>query len=268
MLLDVTLRIDGVDKRFSPKPPAPPLPAGWYPARIMQWHERYKMSYCLWHHLNDESGRGLANGDPAVVRRIVRSTEVQAKFTPALERWLFGLLHETTFGRVPEKTLLNAYKNLLADDKAYTDYSGWFHNQSVVLNVNIGASLMRMGYALPNGATVMVVGANENRMVKGIKTSVTPILALDSLDPNTLKATYANSPYTIQCATNCVTEPQPFGKVDPFPIIDGYSTPIPILAEGATRVYIETGWIQKLNQDQLGIRQYPYYNTSYTNVRW
>lgn len=255
--------------RTVPVPPvAPTLPVGWYPARIRHWHERYGMSYCLWMHINVP--RGLTNGDPSVIRRIVRSVDVQPKFTPEIERWLYGLSKETTFGRVTERVLLNSYKNLLADDKAYTDYSGWFNNQSVVLGVNLGASLMRMGYALPNGATVMVVGANESRMIKGVKTSVTPILALDVLDPETVKTTYADSPYTIQCATNCVTEPQPYGKVDPFPVLGeyGYSTPIPILAQGATKIYVETAWIQKLPIDQLGIRQYPYYNTSYKNVRW
>jgi hypothetical protein len=232
-----------------------------YPARIMHWPERYGQSYTLWHHLN--SGRTLANGDPEVCRRIVRGDELQARLSPAIERWLFGLMKECTFGRVNDDLLKKAYANLLADDRAYTDYSGWFYNQSVILDLNIGASPMRMGYAIPNGATVMVVGKEE--MVAG--KLCLPILALDVLDPQTLKATYKDDPYTIACATNCVTEPQPMGKVDPFPVLGelGYSTPVPILAQGQNYIWIESAWIKRL--ETTG-RQYPYYETAYTTVRW
>lgn len=232
-------------------------------ARIMHWPERYGMSYTLWHHTF--SGRGLENGDPEVMRRITKTGEKLANLSPAIEWWLFGLLKECTFGRIGDTTLKQAYAHLLDGNRAYTDYTGWETRQSLVLGKNIGAEWMRMGYGLPNGATVEIVGDEVTIAGK----LCTPIRALDVLDPNTLKATYANSPYTIQCATNCVTEPQPNGLVDPFPFLGelGYSTPIPLLAEGQNFIYVESAWLKPLVEGVTG-RQYPYVDTNYKTVRW
>ncbi len=234
-----------------------------YPARIMHWHERYGMSYTLWHH--KYSGRGLANGDPEVMRKITKTGERLAELSPAIEHWLFGLLRECTFGRVSDDVLKQAYAHLFAGNRAYTDYTGWEARQSLVLGKNIGAEWMRMGYALPNGATVRVIGQEESIAGK----QCAPILALDVLDPATLKATYKTDPYTIACATNCVTDPQPYGLVDPFPVLGefGYSTPIPILAQGQAHVWVESAWLERL-PDNTVVRQYPYYKTNYKTVRW
>jgi hypothetical protein len=263
--LDVTLNLGGNDVRFVKKNPSKeaPLPSGWYRARIKHFPERYNMSYTLWHHLN--AGRGLPNGNPEVMRRVIRSGEILPSLTPALEWWYFSLFRECTFGKVSDGVLRQAYRNYFADDKAYVDYSGWFNNQSVVLGENIGKSFMRMGYSIPCGLTVLVKGGRE--VVSG--KNCLPILALNSLDNRNLKATYKNSPYTIGASVNCVTNPQPKGIVDPFPILGelSWTTPFAILAHGSTTAYIEEEWVERLPVGVEG-RQYPYLNTNYKDVRW
>lgn len=234
-----------------------------YAARIKHYPERYGMSYTLYYHTYH--GRGLERGDPEVMARVMRAGEIQPKLSPEIELWLFGLLRECTFGRVSDAVLRQAYAHLLAGNRAYTNKAGWETRQSVVLNKNIGADWMQMGYALPNGATVMVVGRAERIAGR----HCLPILALDVLDPMTLNASYKTDPYTIACTTNCVTEPEPLGIVDPFPVLGelGYSTPIPILAQGQNYVWVESDWIYRL-PDQANGRQYPYFNTNYRTVRW
>lgn len=234
-----------------------------YPARIIHYHERFGMSYTMYYH--KYHGRGLGKGDPEVMQRIMRAGEVQPKLSPEIERWLFGLLRECTFGRLPDIVLRQAYAHLLAGDRAYNNFAGWETRQSVVLKVNLGAEWMQMGYALPNGATVRVIGREET--VAGKR--CLPILALDVLDPATLKATYKTDPFTIACATNCVTDPQPNGLVDPFPVLGelGYSTPIPLLTYAQDHVWVESEWIERL-PDNTAVRQYPYYRTNYKTVRW
>lgn len=238
-------------------------PPGVKLARIMHYPERFGMSYTLYYHT--VHGRGLENGDPEVMARVMKAEEIQPKLSPLAEHWIFGLLRECTFGRLPDMVLREAYAHLLAGNRAYTNKAGWETRQSVILNTNIGAEWMQMGFALPNGATVEIVG--DEVTIAGKR--CTPIRALDVNELQTFKATYANSPYTIACTTNCVTEPQPNGLVDPFPLLGelGYSTPIPILAEGQDFIYVESAWLAPLPDGVTG-RQYPYVDTNYKTVRW
>jgi hypothetical protein len=236
------------------------LPRWPYPARVMHWHERYGLSYIAWKQKYEGWPAGIS-GDPAVVPLIHPSDWKPPLLTPELEWWWYGLMRQASHGTLNDDVIDKCYANTLDGAKAYTDYSGWTNgNQSVVLNVNLGASLMRMGGRIANGATVIVTG--DAVQVAGHW--CWPIRLLDALDKNTLLQTWGGCWWGIFAATNSVYNPFPYGVVDPFPIFGdaGWSVPVPLLGQGTTTGYIECDWLEWLPYGTAA-RQWPYYKTNY-----
>lgn len=256
---------------------APPdLPRGWCPVRIKPWHVRYGMGYNHWHHEN--SGRILPSGDPAVCRRIAPGDETPLYLTPEIETWILQRLFEVSFRtrynltfRQVDVICRNAYRHLTSGKVAFCDGSGNETNQSVVLNQNIGAGLMRWGYAVPNGNMMMAV----NGPVTVAGKSCIPLLALDLSDPKMLNATIANSPYTIGWAVNSVVVANDvLEDCTPFPVMaNNLAVGTPFFAFTTTRlngvpvIYIETDWIEYLPK-YTRQRVNPYFRNSYEGIDW
>lgn len=236
------------------------LPRWPYPARVKHWHERYGLSYVAWKQKNEGWPLGIT-GDPAVVPLVHPSDWQPPLLTPDLEWWWYRLMIQASHNTLLDDVIYRCYEQTTRGDKAFTDYAGWDNgNQSVVLGVNLGASLMRMGGRIANGATVLVTGDAVEIAGK----LCWPIRLLDALSPSTLLQTWKSCWWGIFAATNSVREPYPFGVVDPFPILGdaGWSVPVPLLGQGTTTGYIEHDWVEWLPYETMA-RQWPYYKTNY-----
>lgn len=250
----------------SPAPVAAPTTWPRF-ARIKHWHERYGRSYIAQRRV-EESNPYLhagAAGDPAVFQLVQKASDKAVTLTPELEMWMKRLFVESSNGHVVDKEVIRAYKNATQGGKAFTNYSGWDSqegHQSVVIGCNLGMEPMKLQLTIGNGATVKVVGP----LTQLGGQVVYPIEVLNAHDPATLKRTLKDAWWLIFAATNSTIEPAPEGQVDPFPYLADYDVPIPLLANHATRAYVEAGWIEFLGDISAPV--YPYYRTWITEARW
>ncbi len=234
-------------------------------ARVKHWHERYGRSYIAQRRVeeNNPNLHAGAGGDPAVFQRVQLPKDRPVAMTTEIERWIYGLFVEASNGRVPERAVIQAYRNAFSPQKAFTNFTSWGDGrQSVILPANLGNEPMGLQPTICNGATVRVTG-NKTR-VGGQECY--PIEVFNAQDPAILKRTLKDAWWLIFAATNSTIEPAPEGQVDPFPYNGDYDVPIPSMNNNSTTGYIEAGWIEFTGNITAPV--YPYYRTWISEAKW
>ncbi len=208
--------------------------------------------YMSWRDFVQTTGRG----DPSVFQLVGGGGLSPIALTPELQRWLYGLIGESAQGTMTANELKNAWRNLTAWNKAFTNKGGTKQGYAdYILGINTDAAEgIVYQPVIATGATVKLIGREFSRYGKKLQA----IEVLDIRKPDTYAATYKKNWWTIFPATNSVNLDNKKERIDPFPKMkNDRDTPWALLGDGVNFGWIESGWLRPMRDDEAH-PAYPY----------
>lgn len=187
------------------------------------------------------------NGIPSVMQQIQTPQNKPISLKPEIQQWMFGLFRESAPSHFTDADLKRCWRNTFMGAKAFTNKTGWDNGYwDVILDENSGGDYFKLQPTICHGAVVKVL---RPPFYKGGE-MVAEIEVLDVLDPSIVERKYIENKHVIFAAINWHRYPEPHGRAESFPLLDGRDVPVPLLGYGTSKGYIGADWLRFLGDDE------------------